>query len=66
MRRSHLLFEWGEAWVLDPSATQVMRPGTPVLIVGAYDFNAAPPWRSPIWLSQRVELPSVAMTATFR
>ena len=67
-RDAQWLFEWGETWVLDPSATRVMKPGTPVLIVGAYDFDAAPPWRSLMWLSQPLELPSVAITdtATFR
>lgn len=67
-RDAQWLFEGGETWVLDPSATRVMKPGTPVLIVGAYDFDAAPPWRSLMWLSQPLELPSVAITdtATFR
>ena len=41
-----------------------MKPGTPVFIVGAYNFEAAPPWRSLIWLSRQVELPSGAMTET--
>lgn len=61
-RDAQWLFDWGETWVLDPTATRVIKPGTPVLIVGAYDFNTAPPWRSLMWLSQPVELPSVAMT----
>ena len=54
-RDAQWLFEWGETWVLDPSATRAMKPGTPVLIVGAYDFDAAPPWRSLTWLSQPVD-----------
>jgi len=49
-------------FVLDPTATRVMRPGTPARVVGADDFNAALPWRSRPWLSPEVELPSVAMT----
>lgn len=67
-RDAQWLFDWGETWVLDRSATRVIKPGTPVLIVGAYDFDAAPPWRSLMWLSRQVELPSIAMTdtATFR
>ena len=63
-RDAQWLFEWGETWVLDPSATRVIKPGTPVLIVGAYDFDAAPPWRSLMWLSQPLELPSGAITHT--
>ena len=37
------------------------KPGTPVFIVGRYDFDAAPPWRSFAWLSTTVELPAVSM-----
>jgi len=60
-RDAQWLFEWGQPWVLDPSATRVLKPGTPVLIFGNYDFDAAPPWRSLRWLSQQVALPSLPM-----
>jgi hypothetical protein len=40
------LFEWGDPWTLDASATRVLKLGTPVLIIGDYDFDAAPPWQS--------------------
>ena len=56
-RDSQWLFEWGDGWRLDASGTRVVRPGTPVFVVGRYDFDAAPPWRSPAWLAQGVELP---------
>ena len=59
-RDAQWLFEWGQAQALDPTGTRVLRPGTPVLIVGRYDFNAAPPWRSLRWLSTTVELPPVS------
>ena len=61
-RDAQWLFEWGQPWLLDASATQVLKQGTPVLIVGNYDFDAAPPWRSLTWLSQQVELPPLPMT----
>jgi hypothetical protein len=61
-RDAQWLFEWGQPWTLDLSRTRVMKPGTPVLIAGEYDFEAAPPWRSLTWLSQLVELPSLPMT----
>ena len=41
------LFDWGETWSLDNSGTRILKPGTPVLIVGTYGFDGAPPWRSP-------------------
>jgi hypothetical protein len=57
-RDAQWLFDWGDSWVLDVSRTRVLKAGTPVFIVGEYDFDAAPPWRSLNWLSQQVELPS--------
>ena len=63
-RDARWLFDWGETWVLAPGETRVLTPGTPVFIVGQYDVNAAPPWRSLSWLSTTVELPSVTMTET--
>lgn len=56
-RDAEWLYEWGQTWRLDPSGTRVLTPGTPVQIVGRYDFDAAPPWRSLQWLSRTVELP---------
>jgi hypothetical protein len=55
-------FEWGQAWTLDPGGTRVLRPGTPVFIVGRYDFDAPPPWRSLTWLSGTVVLPPASTT----
>ncbi len=45
-RDARWLFEWGEPWKLDPGGTRILQSGTPLSIVGAYDFDAAPPWRS--------------------
>jgi hypothetical protein len=61
-RDAQWLFEWGQTWMLDPSGTRVLTPGTPVFIVGQYNFDVAPPWRSLRWLSSEVELPSASMT----
>ncbi len=61
-RDAQWLFDWGQPWTLDPSGTRVLRPGTPVFIVGHYDFDAPPPWRSLPWLSRTVELPTASMT----
>jgi hypothetical protein len=56
-RDAQWLFEWGESWTLDTTATRIVRPGTPVFVVGQYDFDAPAPWRSPAWLAQAVEMP---------
>jgi hypothetical protein len=57
-RDAQWLYGWGEEWTLDRTGTRVVRPGTPVFIVGGYQFDALPPWQSPEWLAQLVELPS--------
>ena len=53
------LFEWADTWTLDGSGTRVLKLGTPVLILGEYDFGAAPPWQSPESLARPVALPSM-------
>ena len=51
------LYGWGEEWRLDLSRRNVLAAGTPVLIVGSYEFGAPPPWRSAELLARGVELP---------
>jgi hypothetical protein len=53
------LFEWADTWTLDGDGTSVRKLGTPVLILGEYDFAAAPPWRSPASLVRPLKLPSM-------
>lgn len=59
-RDARWLYDWGKAWTLDSDSTRVLHTGTPVLVVGRYDFDAEPPWRSLKWLSHTVELPAPA------
>lgn len=61
-RDARWLFDWGDTWILDTTETRVLTPGTPILIVGEYNFDAPPPWRSLNWLSQRVQLPFAPLT----
>jgi lipoprotein-anchoring transpeptidase ErfK/SrfK len=49
------LFSWGEEWRLEKG--RVRAPGTPVLIVGRYDFDAPPPWTDVTTLGRVVALP---------
>ena len=51
------LYEWGEQWKLDPERKAVLEPGTPVFMVGQYDFKSYYPWRIPEWLAAPVTLP---------
>jgi lipoprotein-anchoring transpeptidase ErfK/SrfK len=43
-RDAEWLYRWGEQWVLDDSGRTVMTAGTPVLIIGVYEYEAPPPW----------------------
>jgi hypothetical protein len=57
-RDARWIYEWGESWTLDARGWTVLDRGTPVLILGCYDFGASPPWRSLSWLATGVRLPS--------
>ena len=46
-RDAEWLFHWGEGWKPGTRGWDVVQHGTPVLILGGYDFNSPPPWRSP-------------------
>jgi hypothetical protein len=59
-RDARWLYGWGEGWTLDERGWTVLDPGTPVLILGQYDFNAPPPWRSLEYLATGVKLPEEA------
>jgi hypothetical protein len=57
-RDARWLYDWGQIWAVDSSGTVVVRAGTPLMIVGKYDFDAPPPWRSASWLAHPVLLPA--------
>ncbi len=40
------IYEWGDGWTLDERGWEVLEEGTPVWILGEYDFDASPPWLS--------------------
>ncbi len=52
------VYSWGQSWTLDGKG-QLSTPGTPVVILGNYDFAAAPPFRSQEYLSRGITLPAV-------
>jgi len=56
-RDAKWLYEWGEPWQVEDDGKAVVTSGTPVLIVGRYDFDAPPPWQSLDSLHRTVELP---------
>ena len=59
-RDARWLYEWGEQWTLSEDKREVVTPGTPVLIVGEYDYAAPPPWTDIAALSTPLALPPPA------
>jgi len=51
------LYAWGDGWTMASDTREVTRPGTLVLLVGAYDFTAPQPWLKPQWWARGVSLP---------
>jgi hypothetical protein len=49
------LFNWGEGWTLT-SDGQIAGHGTPVLIIGSYDFRGSRPWLRPGWWTRGVTI----------
>jgi hypothetical protein len=56
-RDAEWLYGWGEQWTLDDTHRTVVTPGTPVLILGVYRYDAPPPWTSIESLAVPIELP---------
>ena len=51
------LYDWGEQWVLTPDGRQIVKPGTPVVVHGVYEFGTPPPWLAVGWWQTKVALP---------
>jgi hypothetical protein len=49
------LFHWGRGWRLDSDRRQI-EPGTPVVIVGHYNYSSSQPWLKPTWWTHGVDL----------
>jgi lipoprotein-anchoring transpeptidase ErfK/SrfK len=50
------LFYWGRGWTAIPESREIVRDGTPVIIIGRYDFTRPRPWLDPDWWSQGVTI----------
>lgn len=62
-RDARWLFEWGEESLVSRRGT-IVKDGTPLRIVGQYDFGAPPPWRSPALAGLEIELPADPLRPT--
>jgi lipoprotein-anchoring transpeptidase ErfK/SrfK len=50
-RDAEWLFHWGEQWKLDAKGWKPEKQGTPVLILGTYDYGKPAPWFSTEYLA---------------
>jgi hypothetical protein len=55
-RDAEWIFRWGRGWTLDAQG-QLVTPGTPVLIVGSYNFDAPAPWLTPEGMHTVLSMP---------
>lgn len=62
-RDAKWLYDWGEQWQLSPDRMQVAAEGSPVLILGTYDFKRPPPWLALVWWAQPLTLPPDPLAA---
>lgn len=56
-RDAEWIHTWGESWTLDAKG-QLASPGTPVFILGKYDFSAPAPARTLSFLATGIVLPA--------
>lgn len=56
-RDAQWVYEWGEQWVLTDDKRQVLTPGTPVIVLGRYEFGRPAPWLSLEWWRTPIQLP---------
>jgi len=61
-RDAQWVYDWGEGWTLDEKS-RLVTEGTPLLITGEYRYGAPPPWRTPAWWTQVIELPAMPAMA---
>jgi hypothetical protein len=43
-RDAQWVYGWGEQWRVSADQREIVTPGTPVAILGAYDFRRPAPW----------------------
>ena len=57
-RDAQWVYGWGEQWRLSADQREVVTPGTPVAILGAYDFRRPAPWLTLEAWRARIALPA--------
>jgi hypothetical protein len=58
-RDAKWIYQWGEGWQLSPNGQKILRQGTPLQVIGQYDYSKPAPWLDPEWWKQTVPLPEL-------
>ncbi len=56
-RDAQWIYDWGDSWRLAPRGRKIVKRGTPVLILGAYDHASDKPWLT----AETLDLETVAL-----
>ena len=51
------VYDWGEQWTLSPDRRNIVSPGTPVAVLGTFDYRRPAPWLALDWWRAPIELP---------
>lgn len=57
-RDAQWVYGWGDPWRISQDGRQVVAPGTPVAVLGRYDFRRPAPWRSIEAWAEPIPLPA--------
>jgi hypothetical protein len=52
------VYQWGDTWQLTPDEGTLTKPGTPVEIVGHYNFKRRRPWLEAAFYEKKIALPA--------
>ena len=64
---AHWIYDWSQTWTLDPvKRSHVLRQGTPVVVLGAYAFDARRPWRNLPLDAHATDVPADTIVAALR
>lgn len=58
-RDARWVYDWGEEWVLSKNQREVVKSGTPVLVLDVYDFSKPAPWLSLDFWRTPLTLPGI-------
>ncbi len=56
-RDAQWVYDWGEQWTFGADRRNIVTPGTPVVVLGTFDYRRPAPWLALEWWRAPIELP---------